>query len=54
MRYVNLAHAHARPIPPEILAAGDGEADPDRRALKMLSARANQVPTAEGVGEQQV
>lgn len=53
MLYVNLAHAHAQPVPPEVLEAGQGEADPDLRALKMLGARGKTVATAEGVGEQQ-
>jgi len=40
MGYVKLAEAHRRPVPPEILAAGVGEADPDRRIVLMLGARA--------------
>jgi hypothetical protein len=52
MLYVNLAHAHARPVPPGVLEAGQGEADPDLRALKMLGARGKNVAKAEGVGEQ--
>ena len=39
MLYVNLAHAHARPIPREVLAAAGEETDPDRRILLMLGAR---------------
>jgi hypothetical protein len=53
MLYVNLAHAHTRPVPPDALTAGEGEADPDRRVLKMLGARANLVQTAEERLEQQ-
>ena len=45
MLYVNLARAHLRPLPPALLAAGEAEADPDRRVLAMLSKRANRVPT---------
>jgi integrase len=45
MLYVNLANAHRRPIPAEVLAAGEGEKDPDLRVLKMLGARANLVQT---------
>ncbi len=44
-RYVHVAEAHAREQPAEVLAAGQGEADPDRRVLRMLAARANVVPT---------
>ena len=43
MLYVNLARDHARPIPSVVLKAGEGEADADRRTLKMLSARGNVV-----------
>lgn len=43
MLYVNLAHAHKRPVPPEVLTAGQGEADPDVRALLMLGARGKTV-----------
>ena len=39
MRYVHVAEDHRRPIPPECLEAGDGEADPDLRIIKMLGAR---------------
>ena len=39
MLYVNLAHAHSRPIPDDVLAAGAGVWDPDARALKMLGVR---------------
>jgi integrase len=38
-RYVHVAEAHAREIPPELLVAVEGEFNPDRRVLKMLSAR---------------
>jgi integrase len=45
MLYVHVAQAHARPIPPELLLAADGELDPDRRVIKMLGARVNVRPT---------
>jgi hypothetical protein len=40
MRYVHVAEAHARPVPPEVQAAAEGEMDQDRRVLRMLGARA--------------
>lgn len=40
MLYVHVAEAHSRPTPPELLQAVEGEVDPDRRVLLMLSARA--------------
>jgi hypothetical protein len=52
MLYVNLAHAHARPIPADRLAAGQGEADPDARAPLMLGARGKSVARTQGAGEQ--
>ena len=39
MLYVHVAENHRREIPESIVAAGQGELDPDRRILKMLSAR---------------
>ena len=45
MLYVNFAQAHARPLPSPIAAAAGDEADPDRRVLKQLAARANLVTT---------
>lgn len=39
LRYVHVAEAHAREISPAVLAAAEGEHDPDRRILKMLGAR---------------
>jgi hypothetical protein len=36
---VHVAEAHMRPLPEEIVAAGEGERDPDRRVLMMLGAR---------------
>ena len=39
LRYVHVAEAHARAIPPEVLQAAAGEHDPDRRILKLLGAR---------------
>lgn len=39
MIYVSYANAHRTPIPADVLAAGTGEIDPDRRVLKMLGAR---------------
>lgn len=38
-RYVDHARAHARPIPEEVLKAGAGELDGDKKVLKMLGAR---------------
>jgi integrase len=38
-RYVHVAEVHRRDLPPEILAAGAGEPEPDRRVLKQLGAR---------------
>ncbi len=43
MGYVKIAEDRRRPTPPEVLAAGAGEADPDRRVLLMLGARGNVV-----------
>jgi hypothetical protein len=43
MLYVHVAENHRREIPPEILAAGSGESDPDRRMLRMLGGRGSQV-----------
>ncbi len=39
MRYVHIAGAHMRDTPGVVLAAAEGEFDPDRRVLRMLSAR---------------
>jgi integrase len=44
MRYVHVADAHARELPQEVLAAADGEHDPDRRILKLLGGRVNVPP----------
>jgi len=41
MRYVHVADSHRRELPPELLAAAEGEFDPDRRILKLLGGRAN-------------
>lgn len=38
-RYVDFATAHTRPIPEEVLRAGAGELDQDKKVLKMLGAR---------------
>jgi integrase len=46
MLYVHVAENHRREIPEAILAAGRDESDPDRRILKMLSARGSQVAAA--------
>jgi hypothetical protein len=43
MLYVHVAENHRRDIPEAIVAAGLGEIDPDRRVLKMLSARGSHV-----------
>jgi hypothetical protein len=39
MRYVHVADGHRRDLTPELIAAVTGELDPDRRILKLLSAR---------------
>lgn len=39
MKYVHLAGDHMRPLPEEVITAAQGEADPDRRIVLMLSAR---------------
>jgi hypothetical protein len=39
MRYVHHVEEHHRPIPDEILAAGNAVVDPDSRILAMLGAR---------------
>ena len=52
MVYVNMAEAHARPIPPAILTAGAHQQDPDRRILAMLAARGNSVTTGQVTEEQ--
>ena len=39
MLYVHVAENHRRDIPESIVVAGQSESDPDRRILKMLSAR---------------
>jgi integrase len=46
MRYVHVAENHARELPDVILAAGNGEPDPDRRIIKMLGARGSVVAAA--------
>ncbi|MDD5308299.1 MAG: site-specific integrase [Deltaproteobacteria bacterium] len=39
LRYVHVAEDHQRPLPENVIAAGRGEADPDRRIVRMLGAR---------------
>jgi hypothetical protein len=39
MLYVNLADAHRRELPPNIVASGARETDPDRRIVAMLGCR---------------
>jgi integrase len=46
--YVHLAQAHPRPLPPVLLEAAANESDPDERVLKMLGARAGEVPARGG------
>jgi hypothetical protein len=41
MIYVHVAENHRRDLPPAVIEASLGEADPDRRVLKMLGARAD-------------
>ena len=43
MRYVHFAGAHMRPIPVEVLLAGNSEVDPNRRVILMLGGRGNVV-----------
>src|SRR5207249_7266235 len=43
MLYVNLADAHRRELPPNIVASGARETDPDRRIVAMLGCRGTQV-----------
>ena len=45
LRYADVARAHGRSIPPEILAVDEDEADPQRRILAQLSARLALQPT---------
>jgi hypothetical protein len=49
MLYVHVAENHRRELPAHILAAGQGESDPDRRVLKMLAVRGSQVAAASAV-----
>jgi len=49
MLYVHLAENHRRDIPESIVAAGCNEVDPDRRVIKMLSARGSHVAAAAGI-----
>src|SRR3954463_13099988 len=49
MLYVHGAEKHRPELPAHILAAGQGESDPDRRVLKMLAARGSQVAAASAV-----
>jgi integrase len=42
MRYVHHVEEHHRPIPAEILAAGNAVVDPDARVVAMLGARSDQ------------
>jgi len=44
MRYVHVAEAHRRGLPPAMLKAGEGELDPDQRVLAMLGARLLALP----------
>jgi hypothetical protein len=41
MRYVHHVEDHHRPIPEEILAAGNAVVDPDVRIIAMLGARSD-------------
>jgi integrase len=49
MLYVHVAENHRRELPEPIVAAGQGESDPDRRVLKMLAARGSQVAAASAI-----
>jgi integrase len=44
MLYVHVAKDHRRDLPPEVVSAGVGEPDPDRRILLMLGTRGTNVP----------
>ena len=46
MLYVHVAENHRRDIPEDIVAAGHGESDPDRRILRLLGARGSHVAAA--------
>jgi hypothetical protein len=46
MLYVHVAENHRQEIPEAIVVAGQGEADPERRVLKMLAARGSHVAAA--------
>jgi integrase len=41
MRYVHHVEEHGRPIPEEVLAAGQSVVDPDERVIRMLGARSS-------------
>jgi len=43
MIYVHVAENHRRELPPAVIEASLGEADPDRRVLKMLGARGQKI-----------
>ena len=49
MLYVHVAENHRREIPEAIMLAGAGEADPDRRILKMLGARGSHMAAASSI-----
>ena len=49
MLYVHVAENHRRTLPVSIVAAGCNEIDPDRRILKMLSARGSHVAATSSV-----
>ncbi len=49
--YIGFAKAHARVMPPEVLAAGASETDPDRKVVAMLGARRHGKMTANRSGE---
>src|SRR5215471_3957778 len=49
MLYVHVAENHRRELPEAIVAAGQGESDPDRRVLKMLAARGSHVAAASAI-----
>jgi integrase len=51
MLYVHVAENHRRPTPPEVIAAGAAELDPDRRILAMLSSRCSDVAARGGADQ---
>ena len=51
MLYVHVAENHRPKIPVTVMAATQGEFDPDRRVLKLLGARGSHMAADEGYGK---